>query len=193
MSSQRRIFEQPTAETQRVQRARVNPNEPMACPKCGSIFFIEVPAQIYTSGSYGFRSVSSSPMKAFVCLCGELQVPPGMNNRNPAGSERDLFAQSVATALACRAETGADATAKAYAGIHELKTLQGTVAALQTQVDQLSRIAPAPEISEATETGTLPRRGAVPEHPIVSRAAGHTGTRVKRVPHVAPDFRADNH
>jgi hypothetical protein len=135
MSSERRIFGQPTAGAQRVQRALVNPNEPMACPKCGSIFFTEVPAQMYTSGSYGFRSVSTNTaMKVFKCICGEVVVPPGMNNANPAGGERDLFAQSVAAALARRVETGPDAIAKGFVGIHELRELQAQLIAVQEQL-----------------------------------------------------------
>lgn len=168
MSNERRIFGQPTAGSQRVQRALVNPNEPMACPKCGSIFFIEVPAQMYTSGSYGFRSVSTNTaMKMFICPCGEVMVPPGMNNGNPAGGERDLFAQSLAAALAYRAEIGVDAIAKGFAGIHELHDLQTQVQVLQEHIRLLAEaqgLETLPEVEvEAPAVDTAPPDAESPE------------------------------
>jgi hypothetical protein len=119
---------------QRVQRAMNNPNEPTPCKKCGSIYFMEMTAQIYTSGSSGFRSVSTMPMKVYVCPCGELQIPPGHNTGIQAGGERDLFAQSIAAALAHRTENGLDAVAKNTASLAELQELQTQVAELQEQI-----------------------------------------------------------
>jgi hypothetical protein len=78
---------------------------------------MDLTAQIYTTGSYGLRAVSTIPMKVFICPCGEILTPPGLNNGNQAGGERDLFAQSLAKALAHRAEKGVEATAKGVAGV----------------------------------------------------------------------------
>ena len=146
-----RISSQPSTAAQRIARAINNPNEPTACRACGSIYFMDMTAQMYTSGSYGLRAVSTIPMKVFICPCGEILTPPGLNSGNQAGGERDLFAQSLATALAYRAETGVDAAAKGVAGVHELQELRATIAELQTRVDHLSGLDPAPQVVEATE------------------------------------------
>ena len=146
-----RISSQQSTGAQRVARAINNPNEPTACRACGSIYFMEMTAQMYTAGGYGLRAVSTIPMKVYLCPCGEILTPAGLNNGNQAGGERDLFAQSLATALAYRAENGVEATAKGVAGVHELQELRATIAALQTRVDRLSGLDPAPQIVEATE------------------------------------------
>jgi hypothetical protein len=146
-----RISSRPTTGTQRVERAINNPNEPTACRMCGSLYFMEVPAQMYSMGGYGVRSVSTTQMRIYMCPCGEILTPAGLNNGNPAGGERDLFAWSLATALAYRAETGVEAPAKGVAGVHELQELRATIAALQTQINQLSGRDPAPQVVDATE------------------------------------------
>ena len=146
-----RISSRPTTGTQRVARAINNPNEPTACRTCGSIYFMEMTAQMYTTGGYGLRAVSTIPMRVYMCPCGEILTPAGLNNGNHAGGERDLFARSLATALAYRAETGVEAAAKGVAGVHELQELRATIAELQTRVDQLSGLDPAPQVVEATE------------------------------------------
>ena len=145
------ISSQPSTGAQRVARAIDNPNEPTSCRTCGSLYFMEVPAQMYSMGSYGVRSVSTTPMKVFICPCGEIQTPAGLNSGNQAGGERDLFAQSLAAALAHRAKTGVDAAAQGVAGVHGLQELRARIEALQTQVDQLSGLDPAPQVVEATE------------------------------------------
>jgi hypothetical protein len=146
-----RISRQQSTGVHRVARAINNPNEPTACRTCGSIYFMEMTAQMYTTGGYGLRAVSTTPMTVYMCPCGEILTPAGLNNGNPAGGERDLFAQSLATALAYRAEIGVEATAKGVAGVHELQEVRATIAALQTQVDQLSGLDPAPQVVQATE------------------------------------------
>ena len=146
-----RISSRPTTGTQRVARAINNPNEPTACRTCGSLYFMEVPAQMYSMGSYGVRSVSTMPMKVFICPCGEIQTPAGLNSGNQAGGERDLFAQSLAAALAYRAETAVDAAATGAAGVQALQELRAKIAELQTQVDQLSGLGPAPQVVDATD------------------------------------------
>ena len=133
-----RIFSQPSTAAQRVARAINNPNEPTACRTCGSLYFMEVPAQMYSMGSYGVRSVSTTPMKVFICPCGEIQTPAGLNSGNQAGVERDVFAQSLAAALAHRAKTGVGAADQGFASVHELQELRTTIAELQTRVDQLA-------------------------------------------------------
>ena len=138
-----RSSRQPTTAGQRVARAISNPNEPTACRMCGSLYFMEMTAQMYHTGGYGLRAVSTTPMRVYMCPCGEILTPAGVNNGNQVGGERDLFAQSLATALAFRAETGVGATPLAVAGLHELQELQATIAALQIQVDQLSGRDPA--------------------------------------------------
>ena len=72
-----------------------------------------------------------------------LRTPPGLNNGNQAGGERDLFVQSLAAALAYRAKTDVEAAAKHFVGVQKLKKLRANIAALQTQVDQLSGADPA--------------------------------------------------
>ncbi len=128
---------------QRVARAINNSNEPTSCRTCGSLYFMEVPAQMYSMGSYGVRSVSTTPMKVFICPCGEIQTPAGLNSGNQAGGERDLFAQSLAAALAYRAKTGVDAAAKGVAGVDELQELRAKIAELQTRVGHLVGLDPA--------------------------------------------------
>ena len=145
------ISSQPSTGAHRVARAVTNPNEPTACRTCGSLYFMEVSAQMYSMGSYGVRSVSTTPMKVFICPCGEIQTPAGLNSGNQAGGERDLFAQSLAAALAYRAKTGVDAAAQGVAGVHELQELRARIEALQIQVDQLSGLDPVPPVVEATE------------------------------------------
>jgi hypothetical protein len=139
-----RIFSQPSTAPQRLARAINNPNESTACRTCGSIYFMDMTAQMYTSDNYWLRAVSTTPMKVYMCPCGEILTPAGLNNATQAGGERDLFAQSLAKALAYRAETGVDAAAQAFAGIHELRELRATIAALQTRVDHLSGLDPVP-------------------------------------------------
>jgi hypothetical protein len=139
----RHISRQQSTGAQRVARAVTNPNEPTTCRTCGSLYFMEVPAQMYSMGSYGVRSVSTTPMKVFICPCGEIQTPAGLNSGNQAGGERDLFAQSLAAALACRAKTGVEAAATDAAGVHELQELRAKIAELQTRVDQLAGLEPA--------------------------------------------------
>jgi hypothetical protein len=58
-----RIFSQPSTAPQRVARAVTNSNEPTVCRTCGSLYFMEVPAQMYSMGSYGVRSVSITPVR----------------------------------------------------------------------------------------------------------------------------------
>jgi hypothetical protein len=132
-----------------------NPNEPTACKKCGSIYFVEMPAQMYTTGSYGVRAVSVTAMKVYMCPCGELLVPPGLNNGNQAGGERDLFSQSLNVALEYRAENGVDAAARGFAGIQELQALQAEVQELR---DLLARRGPdptAPLVDEGDESADI--------------------------------------
>ena len=86
-----------------------------------------------------------------MCPCGEILTPAGLNNGNQAGGERDLFAQSLARALAYRAETGVEATPKDVARAHELQELRATIAELQARVDQLSGLDPAAQVVDATE------------------------------------------
>jgi len=137
------ISSQPSTAAQRVARAVTNPNEPTSCRTCGSLYFMEVPAQMYSMGSYGVRSVSTTPMKVFICPCGEIQTPAGLNSGGQAGGERDVFTQSLAAALAYRAKTGVDGATKGVAGVRELQELRAEIAELQTQVDQLAGHEPA--------------------------------------------------
>jgi len=138
---------------QRVARAMHNPNDPTACRKCGSIYFMEISAQMYTMGGYGVRSVSTTPMKVYMCPCGEILTPAGLNTGVQAGGERDLFAQSLAAALAYRAENGVDAAAKGFAGVHELRELKAQVDDLQARINLLcDEIEPTPA-AETTGSG----------------------------------------
>lgn len=134
----------------RLVQAVNTPTEPTACRRCGSVYFMALTARMYTSGGYELRAVGTTPMKVFVCPCGEILTPPGLNSGNQAGGERDRFAQSLATALAHRAEHG-----------HELRA---RIADLQTQVEQLAGVGQAPRGVVATDddddpAAAIPGRG----------------------------------
>ena len=81
-----RISRQQSTGAHRVARAINNPNEPTACRTCGSIYFMEMTAQMYTTGGYGLRAVSTTPMTVYMCPCGEILTPAGLNNGNPRGT-----------------------------------------------------------------------------------------------------------
>ena len=135
-----RIPSQPSTGAQRVVRSNSNPNEPTACRMCGSIYFMDVTAQMYASSHYGLQAVSATPMKIFICPCGEILTPPELNSGTQVGGERDLFIKSLATALAHRADVEAAATS--VAGVQALEELRAKIAELQTQVDQLPALMP---------------------------------------------------
>ena len=59
-----------TTSAQRVAAAVNNVNQPAFCGKCGSVYFTEVQASMYTPGSNGFRGISTVPMKVYRCVCG---------------------------------------------------------------------------------------------------------------------------
>lgn len=144
--------------SQRVQRALNNPNEPVACPHCGSIFFLEIIAQMYTTQQSGFRSLSQVPLKAYLCLCGALVKQPGLATSIQAGGERDWFAQSIDAALTRRAQIDPNALAQGFAGVQELEALRRRVDQLQEQLEAQGLVdeTPVPEIPEPVNATTEP-------------------------------------
>jgi hypothetical protein len=114
-----RVSSRQSTGVQRAARAVDHRNEPTACRRCGSVYFMDMTARMYASGGYELRAVSTTPMKVSICPCGEILTPPGLNSGNQAGGERDLFAQSLATALAHRAEKDVGAVAHNDADVHE--------------------------------------------------------------------------
>ena len=67
---------QPQSSRLRVQAATSAVNAPIECPSCGSIFFIEAQAGMYTTSGAGYRNVNQGPQKVYLCPCGEIMIPP---------------------------------------------------------------------------------------------------------------------
>jgi hypothetical protein len=120
---------------QRVQAAVSSVNQPIACEKCGSIYFMQLPAAMFTTGANNFRNVSVTAFNVFMCICGEIQLPPGYNSGIPAGSERDLFAQSIKTAIECKKSSNLHEFAKGTVGLGEYQDLERRMEALAQRFD----------------------------------------------------------
>lgn len=131
----RPIYGQPNLSAERVRRAMADPNIPTACPACGSVFLLKISAGMFTSGQSGFRSVSTIPLDAYLCICGEVIMPPGLNSGLQAGGERDMFAQSIQAAIKHRRETDINAAARAFASVEEVTALKAEVASLKASLD----------------------------------------------------------
>jgi hypothetical protein len=112
-------------------------NDPVSCPDCGGVFFIELNAQLYNGGSYGMRPISQTPQKVFMCLCGKLTIPGNIRQGVVPGTERGMFIDSydaAQTALASR-QVDTNAIARGTASVSELEDLRGELEALQRQVN----------------------------------------------------------
>src|SRR5208337_5305623 len=69
-------------------------------------------AGMYTTSGAGYRNVNQGPQKVYLCPCGEIMIPPNYASGVPAGSERDLFVQSLKLAIARRNSTTLDQVAQ---------------------------------------------------------------------------------
>ena len=108
----------PQYSSQRVARAIQSVNNPVDCSRCGSIYFYEVNASMYTSRGRDFGNISVTPQKVYICLCGKVQEVTGYQSA-PAGSERDLFNQSLQLALEVEKENSTDSLAQKLVGLSE--------------------------------------------------------------------------
>lgn len=120
----------PQSPAQRVANALSRQNEPVACEKCGSIFFYELNAQMYTGGNYGMRVLSSTPQKVFLCICGMPQIPTNARQGVQGGSEKDLFLQSFDLASAYIRNNSLSNVAAGTASVTELHELAERVEAI---------------------------------------------------------------
>ena len=121
----------------RAQAAMSNVNAPKACEKCGSIFFLEVPVGMYTSGAGGFRSVNTTPNKIYICPCGEIQLPGSFGVGVPAGSERDLFVQSIRAALQHKNNVSRDLVAQGTPSLSEFNKLKAQLVELTERFNSM--------------------------------------------------------
>lgn len=108
---------------QRIGRVTRNAREPVPCAKCGSIFFQEILVAIWTTGSNGFSQVSETSPKFYRCICGEIQLPVNYNNGVMAGSEKDLFVQSILAARAYQEKNNLNSAARAFVPFKEFRAL----------------------------------------------------------------------
>ena len=115
---------QPQSSRLRVQAATSAVNAPIECPSCGSIFFIEAQAGMYTTSGAGYRNVNQAPQKVYLCPCGEIMIPSNYSSGVPAGSERDLFVQSLKLAIARRSSTTLDQVAQGTVSLAEHNKLK---------------------------------------------------------------------
>ena len=115
---------QPQSSRLRVQAATSAVNAPTECPACGSIFFIEAQAGMYTTSGAGFRNVNQTPQKVYLCPCGEIIIPPNYASGVPAGSERDLFVQSLKLAIQRKKENTLDQVAQGTVSLAEHNRLR---------------------------------------------------------------------
>lgn len=121
----------------RTQAALSTANAPIDCPKCGSIYFLEVPVTMLTTGSGGFRPVGMTPNKIHICPCGEVQVPKNFGVGVPAGSERDLFVQSVRLALDHKNKVSRDLVAQGTPSLSEFNKLKTAFDDLAERFNQM--------------------------------------------------------
>ncbi len=126
--------------------------QPVVCEQCGSSWFMEATFNQYSGLAYGsstgadLRVISSSPQFLRVCLCGFPYNPQlsGVRGRTATG-ELDNFKQSLGRAQQYRKDIKemavsslpAAAAAKSFAPVSEIERLQGVVAGLESQVQEL--------------------------------------------------------
>ena len=112
----------PVTGAQRVSNAlnrAASMSQPIFCTDCGSVFFIESQASMYTQAASGYRGVSQSPMKVYTCICGKVQTPPGHNSAAPAGSERGFFNEALVAAKTAQESVSLDTIAQNMVSLSE--------------------------------------------------------------------------
>jgi hypothetical protein len=139
-------------------------NDPVSCPICGGVFFIELSAQLYNGGNYGMRPISQTPQKIFMCLCGNLTIPGNIRQGVVPGTERGMFIDSFDAAQAAHLQQQTDQ----FSAIRN--NLAGGIASLaefnelKDQVDDLERqvTGEPPASVEEEEEGTVEESAAAP-------------------------------
>jgi hypothetical protein len=127
----------PQIPANRVARALQSVNNPVECPRCGSIFFYELNASMYTQrGSSALSGVSITPQRIYVCLCGKIQELPGYQTA-PAGSERDLFNQSFKLALEVEYASDVDVLSQNLVGLSEFNKQTTRISKLEAKFDSV--------------------------------------------------------
>lgn len=117
-------------------------NIPMACPKCGSTFFLETNANQYNNAGYGsaeFRRISVSTFTVRVCLCG-WPVGPQMQagSFGAAGTEVNAFHESLEAAHRYRETNSVDGIIQQVATRKDVENLASQVSEVASEVDRLS-------------------------------------------------------
>ena len=135
---------EPTSFADRVQASGLGgkANVPMACPSCGSTFFIKLSAEQFSDGGYGtaqFRSLSNSPESAYVCLCGRLVETKESVGRGMEG-QHARFVSAVAVALAAQIKHASEfnVLAKHTASVEDIEALKADIQWLKQSVELLS-------------------------------------------------------
>lgn len=136
--------------SQRVARAIQSVNDPVACSSCGSIFFYEVNASMYTSRGRDLGSVSVVPQKVYICLCGKIQELSGYQSAS-AGSERDFFNQSLKLALEVSKENDVDSLAQKLVGVSEFNKQIKRIDGLESKFNSILTDDPNASISEVED------------------------------------------
>jgi len=144
---------QPQSSRLRVQAATSAVNAPIECPSCGSIFFIEAQAGMYTTSGAGYRNVNQAPQKVYLCPCGEIMIPSNYSSGVPAGSERDLFVQSLKLAIARRNSTTLDQIAQGTVSLAEHNRLKAQFEELATRFNTWAAGGEVPEPVELATNG----------------------------------------
>jgi hypothetical protein len=146
---------QPQSSRLRVQAATSAVNAPIECPSCGSIFFIEAQAGMYTTSGAGYRNVNQGPQKVYLCPCGEIMIPSNYASGVPAGSERDLFVQSLKLAIAHRNSNTLDQVAQGTVSLTEHNRLKAQFEELAGRFNTWAAGGEVPEPIEVDAPGDV--------------------------------------
>jgi len=171
MSTHRPVPQNPA---NRIAMALSRVNDPVSCPICGGVFFIELSAQLYNGGNYGMRPISQTPQKIFMCLCGNLTIPGNIRQGVTPGTERGMFIDSFDAAQAVIAQKQVDqnSIARGTPSLSEFNELKDQVEDLERQV---SGEPPAP-VEEEEEEGAAEEPAAAPVVEESAPPAGEVAT-----------------
>jgi hypothetical protein len=171
-------------------------NEPVACEKCGSIFFYSLDCQLFTGGSYGMRPISQAPQKLFICICGSPFVPTNVRQGVQTGSEREMFLASFDAAMDYQAATSPDAIAQGTASVSEVEHLRHKLAELSELVAALTGSDPieldnGDSVSDETDVNGEEEspNDPPPAIPVVPDVAPRSGRPVERPMGTDPDVK----
>ncbi len=156
---------EPTSFADRVQASTLGgkANVPMACPACGSTFFIKLSAEQFSDGGYGtaqFRSLSNSPESAYVCLCGRLvDIKESVGRGQEGQHARFVSAVAVALSAQLKQDNKFKELSTQVASVDDLASLRADVEYLKQCVELLSGQTPVEDEStpeEDSEPGPSP-------------------------------------